>query len=72
MKKTMFKIGLLNYGKNHYHDYFGQYLNHVYLTIISGSYDQNFIQVINLKIAIHTSVNKAVNKQFQYHSRILG
>ncbi len=48
-------IGLLDYGKNHNHDYFGQYCNHDYLfnPIMSGPYDQNFIWVIYLKIVIY-------------------
>ncbi len=47
-------IGLLDYGKNHNHDYFGQYCNHDYFnTIMSGPYDQNFIWVTYLKIVIY-------------------
>ncbi len=32
--QTFFKIGLLNYDKNHNHDYFGQYCNHDYLKLL--------------------------------------
>ncbi len=33
-------LGLLDYDKNHIHDYFGQYCNHDYLIVISGPYNQ--------------------------------
>ncbi len=29
--KYIFQLGLLDYDKNHNHDYFGQYCNHDYL-----------------------------------------
>ncbi len=35
--KTQYVVGLLDYDKNHNHDYFGQYEH------MSGPYDQNFI-----------------------------
>ncbi len=32
--KYIFQLGLLDYDKNHNHDYFGQYCNHDYLKLL--------------------------------------
>ncbi len=40
-KIELFVLGLLDYDKNHNHDYFGQYCNHDYLTrLFAGPYNQ--------------------------------
>ncbi len=42
-KSHYFRLGLLDYDKNHNHDYFGQYCNHDYLTrLLAGRITQFF------------------------------
>ncbi len=45
--KYSYKLGLLDYDKNHNHDYFGQYCNHDYLTqLLAGRITQFFFMQI--------------------------
>ncbi len=47
-------VGLLDYDKNHNHDYFGQYCNHDYLTRLLAGRITNFFFYANLKYSVNS------------------